>query len=166
MKKNMFTKDQHGFVILFAVLISAIILLIGTGILGITVKETILASTARESQLAINAADTGVECVLYNEFITPGQPMNCLNDVFPAGLATFDFEINNTGGVDTCATTEVSRGPADPLLNPPAGYEEVKVISRGFNVCNGSNADLSDPLLLERVYRVKYFAAPVISQSP
>jgi len=154
MKNNFTTKDQHGFVILFAVLISAIILLIGTGILSITVKETILASTARESQISINAADTGVECMLYYKFVTepltPGVPVSCLEST-TSYAPTVDFEITDSQQRNMCARVSVSTTPsATPPLN------EIKILSQGFNVCSGSQPDTVDPLLLERVYRVIY----------
>lgn len=56
---------QRGFTILFAVLIASIMLAIGIAIFDITVRELRLSSVARESQFAIYAAETGVECALY-----------------------------------------------------------------------------------------------------
>jgi hypothetical protein len=148
-------KSQKGFVILFAVLISAIILLIGTGILGITVKETILASTARESQLAINAADTGVECMLYYKFVTeplfPGTPVNCVGNSV-AYAPTIELEITDSQQRNMCSRVSVSTGPS-----PTPPLQEIKILSQGFNICSNESPDMSDPLLLERVYRVIYF---------
>jgi hypothetical protein len=54
-----------GFVALFAVLISSIVLVISFGLLNIALKEVILASSGRESQFGFYAADAGVECALY-----------------------------------------------------------------------------------------------------
>ena len=74
----MYIKNQQsGFVILFAVIISTMIVLITAGIFRIALKETILASTATESQVALYAADTGLECGLYHEYFVGG-----VRDVF------------------------------------------------------------------------------------
>jgi len=145
------TTQQKGFVILFAVLISAIILLIGAGVLSISVKETLLSSAARESQFAINAADSGVECALYRAFVTPN------NACFNSGVIMTNDGFNlltPSESIDSCANVLIY-----PTLNQQTGFTEVKIISRGFNICdNLAQPVTDDPRLLERVYRVKYIA--------
>jgi Tfp pilus assembly protein PilX len=147
------TQQQKGFVILFAVLISAIILMIGAGVLSISVKETLLSSTARESQLAINAADSGVECALYREFVN--STATCFNQIPTPTSDGFDLAISESGQ-DTCVRVTIDRN-----FNASLNQDEVKVISRGFNVCVNETPLTSDPLLLERVYRVTYYTDPV-----
>lgn len=58
-------KKERGFVILFAILVSTIILLMSAGIFRIAQKETVLSSFSRESQVAFYAADSALECTLY-----------------------------------------------------------------------------------------------------
>ena len=58
-------KNQGGFVVLFTVLISVIVLVLATGIFNIALKETELTISAKESNLAFYAADAGSECALY-----------------------------------------------------------------------------------------------------
>jgi len=53
---------------LFAVLVSSVLISIGISIFNITVKELTLSSSGRESQFAFYAADTGMECALYWDF--------------------------------------------------------------------------------------------------
>lgn len=65
-------KTNRGFVMLFAVLLSSILLAIGLGIFSITYKELLLSSSDRESQVAFYAADSGGECALYWDAIHPG----------------------------------------------------------------------------------------------
>jgi len=65
---NLFTikkNKESGFVILFAMLISTLILLMSAGIFRVAQKESILSSYSRESQKAFYAADAGAECALY-----------------------------------------------------------------------------------------------------
>lgn len=56
---------QSGFVLLFAVLISSIVLAVGAGVFNITRKELILSRASRDSQFAFFAADTGAECAFF-----------------------------------------------------------------------------------------------------
>lgn len=56
---------------LVAVLVVSIILAIGISILSITLKEYLLSGVARESAIALNAADAGMECVLYWDRAAP-----------------------------------------------------------------------------------------------
>src|SRR3989338_3957778 len=54
-----------GYLLLFAVVISSIVLAIGLGIVNIVNKGLILASSGRLSQTAFYAGDGGIECALY-----------------------------------------------------------------------------------------------------
>jgi Tfp pilus assembly protein PilX len=156
------SSSQSGFVILFAVLITAIILLIGVGIFRVSVKEAILSSTARESTLAFFASDTGIECALYHDVQTGAFPqpptppsvtdVDCADqnsDVtffFTSNSYAFRMDLEN----DTCALVTVDK--SDPSLTV--------VESRGFNMCIDEVPNIENPFLLERVLEVKY--APVV----
>jgi hypothetical protein len=61
-------QSRKGFAMLFAVLVSSVLLSIGASIFNLTLKELILSSSGRESQFAFYAADTGIECALYWDF--------------------------------------------------------------------------------------------------
>lgn len=54
-----------GFALLFAVLAITVLLSISIAILNISLREVILSSFGRESQVAFYAADAGAECALY-----------------------------------------------------------------------------------------------------
>ena len=58
-------KTQSGFTILVAVVTAGILLIIAMSIGGIALKEQVLASANKESQVAFYAADTGLECAMY-----------------------------------------------------------------------------------------------------
>ena len=58
-------KNTRGFTVLFAVLISSILLSIGIAILDLTLKQFTLSSVSKDSQIAFYAADTGQECAMY-----------------------------------------------------------------------------------------------------
>lgn len=61
---NMTIKEK-GFVLAFSLLISSIVLALAFGIFNILLKQIVLTSSARDSQIAFYAADAGAECALY-----------------------------------------------------------------------------------------------------
>ena len=61
-------KSHKGYTLLFAVLVSALVLAVGISLLNTTRKELTLTSGARESDYAFYAADAGYECALYYDY--------------------------------------------------------------------------------------------------
>lgn len=59
---------KKGYALLFAVLVSALVLAIGVSILNISRKELILTSGGRNSEYAFYAADSGYECAIYYDY--------------------------------------------------------------------------------------------------
>lgn len=62
-------KLDGGYTLLFAVLVSSIVLGVALSILSISRRELLLSSNARESQFAFYAADSGLECASYNDLV-------------------------------------------------------------------------------------------------
>jgi Tfp pilus assembly protein PilX len=67
-EKGHVMQSEKGFAMLFAVLVSSVLLSIGLSIFNLMLKEIALSSSGRESQFAFYAADTGIECALYWDF--------------------------------------------------------------------------------------------------
>ncbi len=61
-------KNERGFVILIAIMVSLILLSIGAFIASIAIREIMLSSSAKQSQAAFFAADSVLECALFKEF--------------------------------------------------------------------------------------------------
>lgn len=59
---------KRGFTLVFAVLVSALILAVGISIVNIALKQVLFSGIGRESQFAYYAADAGVECALFWDF--------------------------------------------------------------------------------------------------
>lgn len=103
-------KEQKGFTLLFAVLVSIMVLAVGTSIINISLKQVILSSAGRESQFAFYAANTGMECALYWDY--NGAIVNddgTASYVFPppGGEARSDLtEIR-------CASSDITDGSQD-----------------------------------------------------
>ena len=58
-------KPSAGFALLLTLVIVSVVLAIGLSLLQITSKQASLSSVARESEIALNAATTGTECMQY-----------------------------------------------------------------------------------------------------
>lgn len=72
----------RGFTMFFAVLVSSLALAIGLAIYDLVTRELLLSTTTAQSQYAIYAADTGVECALYWDF-----KYNTSNSIFPTSTS-------------------------------------------------------------------------------
>ncbi len=59
-------KTQKGYTLLFAVIVSVLVLSIAAFILSVSRKQAILSSSARDSVYAFYAADSGLECGIEN----------------------------------------------------------------------------------------------------
>ena len=187
--KNMLQKQKQknrGFVILFAVLISSLILLISTGVFRVVQKELVLSSAARESQFAFYAADSALECALFWD--VSDYSANLGGTPFiqnPAGSQIGSIECNGrvletrhlaaSGGTSEYLTPYVFRYPAfdnqetnacayvlvEKNKNGGAGGE-VRMTAVGFSVCTlGASGyvdtpDFNDPRLLERRMSITY----------
>ncbi|MDH5442211.1 MAG: hypothetical protein OEX08_01245 [Candidatus Nomurabacteria bacterium] len=148
-----YKNNNQGFVILFAVLISSLILMIGFGIFSISSKEQIITSTARDAQIAFYAADSGLECVLFYEFQRTGfgrvgNSVDCgAGSGFPSqNNSLFEFDISYSAVNNSCA--KIYLETSDP--------DFTTVISRGFNSCDGTTPDIGDPALVERAIQVTF----------
>lgn len=110
-------KQNKGFVILFAMLISSIILLISAGIYTVVQKQVVLASYAKESQKAFYAADAALDCALFYDispFLKDGKT------AFPPAEGSPETDIECGGGATTVRLLSgaVTGGEDDPGLGP------------------------------------------------
>lgn len=168
--KKLFQKlnsTHQGFVILFTILISSIILMIGFGIFSIATRETILSSTSREAQFAFYAADAGVECALYYQTHFP--------QVFTA--ASNGFSGSAPGSIPNCGSSPLDGSGGNGTIQNPYQFDVMvdsttktcthvtvydqdsstrRIISEGYNICSFDSNGVprpvkSNPILVERV---------------
>lgn len=145
-------KNQQGFTLLIAIVITATLLLVSTGIVTVAVKEAFLSASARESQHAFYAADTGIECAIFwdvrNEtgvsaFDAGGTSnITCNGETFTVGganVSTFSFDFESTGN-PYCAQVTVTKDNGLTIIE-----------SRGYNTCDPTNTRR-----VERAVRVGY----------
>jgi hypothetical protein len=167
---NLRRNNRRAFTVLFAVIVSSLILALGLGIVAITMKEVRLSGTGRDSQFAFYAADSGSECALYYdtrgeeyfatssyslpnaEIICNGQKIVATTTAPTAEAATSTFRMymkyNSPVEVVTepCVDVYVIKGK-----HPITGSTTTSIDSRGYNTCVESN-----PRRIERGYRVQY----------
>jgi len=94
---------NKGFALLFAVLVSTLVLAIGASVISIALKQIVLASSSRDSQFAFYAANTGIECAIYWDLNTPtegnvfatstGSSLHDSDDVIRAAVTCGEQEI-------------------------------------------------------------------------
>ena len=151
-------------------LVSSVLIALGSAIYDIVSKEIVLSAAGRESQFSFYAADTGIECALFNDFknnlfattstattvtcggstvniVTPRTHINVgVNDPGDINdetlITTFSFPIGGILQTLPCATITVTRR-----------YYPIRttIESAGYNTCVTTN-----PLRLERAIRVNY----------
>jgi len=169
-------QNQQGFVVLYASVISALLLLIAGGIFSLTVKETVLSSVARGSQIAFYAADSAMECALYRDRKSGTYMRTYITDLACDGSNHTITEIQQlllgpTGqfgqyhayipfganGEDGCA--EIFAEYRDDLYSVSITSDTIIMVARGFNICDSSGQPItSDPRIVERRLRATFTA--------
>lgn len=96
------TLRKKGFVLAFSLLLSSIVLALAFGIFNILLKQIVLTSSAKDSQIAFYAADAGAECALYWDTHTSRDPSSFPDQQFPYNYTgMFGLSIDNPDIVST-----------------------------------------------------------------
>ncbi|MDB5266609.1 MAG: seg [Parcubacteria group bacterium] len=154
--------NDRGITLLIAIIITGTLLLVALGIANISRKESILTSSARSSQLAFYAADTGVECALfwdvknptgYSAFATTTTTTISCNQT-PQNLTNPNPAVvgGNPSGVSTFGLTFLPNPYCTTVVvtkDPSTGATIID--SHGYNTC-----DTNDPRRVERAVKVTY----------
>ncbi len=162
-------EKNRGFVILFAVILSSMLLAVTMGIANIALKEIKFGTSAKDTNNSFFAADTGIECALINDkgdtsvFPLPGpatQQITCASSVpnnitvsfaGNASTGTYTFVVTGLGSSTTsCARVTVFK---DGASSPP--YVKTNVTSKGYNIGNAA-CDSSNPDRIEREIQTNY----------
>jgi len=135
-KNNSNKKNNKGFAMLFAVLTSSLLVSIGVSILGISLKEIQIATSARDSQTAYYAADSARECALY---------WDIKQGAFPA---CFDSSCSNLG--DEAVQVDIKCNGQNKTLtfskqDDGVTYQSTNASGNKFFKYSTSNDDLIQP---------------------
>jgi hypothetical protein len=154
MKKLILQKNK-GFVILFAVTISGILLAIALGVANIAYKEVKFGTSGKDTNEAFFAADTGAECALKydssvaaNNAFTGSATMSCAGNsptVTLVSASNWSFVVSGLGNTAaSCAKVTVSKSGSTTTVD-----------SKGYNVGDSSCAS-TNPNRVERELRLTY----------
>ncbi len=138
-------QNNKGFVLLFAVTFSSIVLSIALGITNIAFKEVKFGTNARDTNNAFFAADTGIESVLFQDKNPDNFPMpaNGEEKFYPPPI----IGLGSTGlSCAIVSVTKDNRDPSKPITT---------IISKGYNVGNASCSPIN-PDRIEREIKVSY----------
>jgi len=151
-------QPNRGFAMLFSVLVSSLLVVIGLSIFNITLKELTISTSARESQTAFYAANSGLECALRwdnlngnglrsafastsaSDEIDSAKSVIALCNTVRVNSATsatteFEFKVNNSSDSNgPCAKVKVVKTPGSPTVEKMTTVIE----SRGKNICDTS----------------------------
>lgn len=138
-------KKNSGFVILFAVTVSSILLAIALGVSNIALKEVKFSTNARNTNDAFFAADTGIEYTLFHDKTSSGDyPAPA-----PGNSESWSFTILNLGSTGlACTNVNITK---DNTVAPMT----TTIISKGYNIgdpsCNWEGTDR-----IERELKITY----------
>ena len=159
---------KKGFTVLFAVIVSSLVLALGLGIVAITMKEVKLSGTGRDSQLAFYAADSGSECAEYADLTQAAFATSSSADGVPtikcnktnitvnkssseADSATSTFTMYMEYDIDSKAVDSKPCAIVSVGKYMEGSVQKTTIDSRGYNTCDTTNSRR-----LERGYRVEY----------
>jgi hypothetical protein len=136
-------KDGKGFVILFAVTISSILLAIALGVANIALKEVKFSTSAKDTNDAFLAADTGIEYALFHDR-SPSEYVPVANEVY-----TWPIVVAGAGAT-SCAKVSITKDNTTPPLT------RTTIISKGYNIGDVGTCDSANPDRIERELKITY----------
>ncbi len=166
MNKTNHKKEDKGFIILLAVVLTSIVLAITVGIASIAYREVLLSRTAVDAQASFSSADSGAECALLHDI----KPVPSL---FSALATTINCQLVD---IDVDYTSDAIGDYAGFLMSTPSGCADVRVYkdiiidvpdegevsftqidSRGYNLaCNVVENEPENIRITERLIQVRY----------
>lgn len=163
-------RNPRGFALLVAIILTSVLLSVGLALLDIAYKQILLATTAKQSELAFYSSDTILECALYWDqqfnafsYAAPAASITCGGQVIvllsPPNTSVVDGNVRTT--TLTIPTASGSSGTVTILKGSGGG---TTVYATGYNSGNAS-----DPNRTERGLKAVYgdlIATPVAIPPP
>lgn len=137
---------NKGFTLFIAIVVMGTLLLITTGLVNLSVKQSFIANAGKESQIAFYAADTGMECAIYWDVKNPsgqsafatttGSTINCNRDSNNSGNQWV------VGGSSVSTINRINFLP-DPycaiVTVTKNANGTTNIESKGYNTCDPAN---------------------------
>jgi hypothetical protein len=136
-------KEKKGFAVLFSVMLASFLITLGISIFSISLKEIMITTSTRDSQIAYYAADSARECVLYADvkkgsfppcFDNEGNFIDCTGQTIP--------NINPTVVCNGISETVPFTHP--PYLSSSVYYTGESVIPDFFKYSSEINSPRAD----------------------
>jgi Tfp pilus assembly protein PilE len=148
-------QKNKGYTLLFAVMVSSLVLAVGISILNISKKEFLLSSSARESITAFYAADSALECAVYHDnegkfsFAKDLGSVKCvgniiknISDVSTGANSTISYEVSLKPNSENSTMTTCAK----VVRTYDSTTKVVEFVSRGYNMgWNSTGNTCSDP---------------------
>lgn len=151
---------EKGFAMLFTVLIVSLILTIAVSISNLTLRQTILSSLAKDSQIAFYQADAALECGMEQDVTIGSVPLGATTatavQAFECGKSKMLIDLAQSS-TDYFVYLQDLADQTQPCMKvifdkTAAAIGGVsKVQGYGYNVCDQAN-----PRQVERAIEVKY----------
>lgn len=147
-------KKNRGFVILFAVTLAALLLSIALGVANIALKEIKFGTSARDTNDAFFAADSGIECALfYDNGVTSsfggsgGSSIQCSGSsiAISGSSPSWNFVVLGLGSSgQSCANVSIDKSSGTTIF------------SKGYNIGDGPACSPTNPNRVERELKTTY----------
>lgn len=151
-------QPNRGFVMLFTVTISSILLSIALGIINISMNEVRFSTSARDTNDAFFAADIGAECALFFDNSDPDlnaftgiAEMRCnkTNIKLNGSAPSWNFVFTGLGSSEqSCAKVTVVKNVIDP-------YTFTTITAKGYNI-GDADCESTSSNRVEREIRLSY----------
>ncbi len=156
--KHKIKNYESGFTAFVALVVTGTLLLIAAGIINLSVRQSFISSSGRDSQSAFYAADTGMECALFWDIKSPsGQTAFATST---GSLIHCNRDANNpsnqwvVGGNSVSVVGNITFLP-DPycarVVVTKAADGSTLIESYGYNTCDPANLRR-----VERAVRARY----------
>ena len=158
MKNNNKKNQKTGVALLFVIIVIGILFTIAIGVTSMALSQTSFETSARKSNEAFFAADTGAECALYwdntstafpasaGSSTTPITQINCVGSTSsPLNFANsnngtlYNFSVFNDD--NSCTNTAISKTNLSTDATSGLTTYDTKIISKGYNIDGGSNCN-------------------------
>ena len=149
-------RAQKGFTLLIAVVFSAVVLSLGAALLDIAYKQVVLATSAKQSEVAFYNADSALECALYYD-----QQSNAFSEAGPFTPSSITCDGRSLANSDSSVSGSTRTTHIWPSC-AGTGYSAKVTILKGTDGSTGIYADgysscsQSDSKLVERGLKAAY----------
>lgn len=152
---------NKGFTLLLSVLVVSILLTISMGFSVFVLRELTIAVIGGESQKAVFASDSGIECALYWNFVHSGLSQSAFATNTGAGYppntiscADGSYSVGgggDSGGISSFTLNFDNDSCVEVRVDKIIDYPDTRIEARGHNTCDVGARDR-----VERAFRVIY----------